>query len=410
MELPEFPKVTATDMTLVLGAESYIDQKQSVFNDPWGKDCLRDFVDLVLNSEKMYFTLPGKKNKGVPSLIAELSASKMLHKLPDAAIRLTPEIEENVFNGFLDLVTKKSKTRFWDWVAFQVVNPIVAEGHRIRIGSMSPDQDHYVPFDSMISSDGYNTWKVNLDRVSDIGVLERVPFIKAPRYLSSYFQKTKYKFDSQNEFLLCYAFDVYRRGWQYMSRVSAADIGATYFPHEIRDDALEASTNKWEILRGNQKMLWSWGDYIVYLLDEYKIERSPQRVAERIIKIQEAMKQTNCPKWFNIGTFEYDDSFKELIQQTLDKTARKAKLPVLRMREDPQAVELITAIIEIAFDFVVSPLLSIGKGMRVIIKTISPDLVGRLEMNVENQSRNAIRMFHKGAFGYPGLMLGGGNR
>ena len=89
----ESPRVTATDMTLLLGAESYIRRSESVYNDPWSKDCLRDFIDLVLNSEQMYFTLPGQKNKGVPTLVRELAG--LLHKLPDAAIYLTPEVEES---------------------------------------------------------------------------------------------------------------------------------------------------------------------------------------------------------------------------------------------------------------------------------------------------------------------------
>jgi len=286
MEPSEFPKVTATDMTLALGAESYIDHHRDIYNDPWGKECLRDFVDLVLNSEKMYLTLPGKKNKGVPALIKELSASKLLHRLPDAAIHLSLGTEENIFSGFINLVAREPEAAWlWDWLAFQLVNPIVTEGHRVRVGSMVPDQENRTPADGMISSDGYEAWKSNFSKAHEVELLNRVPPIKVRQYLTNYFERTKYKFSSEQEFFLCYAFDVYRRGWQYMSRVSATDVGATYFPHKIRNDALEKSTNQWRVLRQKQKILWSWGDYIVSLLEEYKIARSPERVAEQIVKI-----------------------------------------------------------------------------------------------------------------------------
>lgn len=413
MEPLEIPTTTATDMTLVLGAESYIDNRRNDYNDPWGKECLRDFVDLVLNSEKFYFTLPGKKNKGVPSLISELSASKLIHRLPDAAIHLKPSTEKKIFNGFANLVLGEDREWIWDWLKFQLINPIVTEGHRIRVGSMTKKQEASPP-DGMISDDGYQTWKNNLSKALENELMIRVPTIEAHRYLLDYLRTTSYKFRSEKEFFLCYAFDVYRRGWQYMGRVNAADIRATYFPHKLRNSALENSTGKWRIFHQNQKALWSWGDYIVTLIEEYKLERSPQRIAERIIKIQEAMQETKCPKWFNIGTFVDDDPFRVTVQEKINRTIKKAKLPMLRIAEDPQAIELVKTIIEIAFNLVPGPISSIPKGFHVIIKTLDPKAVGtlgvnlnKLEMSLEEDKRKIVNLFYKGTvYGYPGLVVG----
>jgi len=239
--------------------------------------------------------------------------------------------------------------------------------------------------------------------------MNNVPPIEIRRYLANYFKSTKYNFVSEREFFLCYAFDVYRRGWQYITRAGAADVGATYFPHRIRNDALDKSTNKWEIVDDNQRLLWSWGEYIVRLIDEYKIERSPEKVAERIIKIHEAMKETKCPKWFNIGVLEGDDLFKDVVQQTVVKTAKKARLPLLRMREDPEAVEWIEAIIGMAFDIIGLPILSGEKLVRLFVKRVAPDFIGKVEVSIEDNRRRVINLFHKGAFGYPGLVIGSSN-
>ena len=44
------------------------------------------------------------------------------------------------------------------------------------------------------------------------------------------------EFDSPVEFALCYAYDVFHRGWPYAEAVSSN--GATYVPHPVRNRAL----------------------------------------------------------------------------------------------------------------------------------------------------------------------------
>jgi len=112
---------------------------------------------------------------------------------------------------------------------------------------------------------------------------------------------------------------------------------------------------------------------------------------------------------FNVGMLEDENAFKGLVQQTIDKTVKKAKLPILRIREDPQAVELVETIIGIVFDFVAGKIPSVIKCVRVIVKTVNPDAIGKLEMRTEDSRRKIINLFYKGTFGYPGLVVGSGN-
>ena len=116
-----------------------------------------------------------------------------------------------------------------------------------------------------------------------------------------------------------------------------------------------------------------------------------------------------CPKWFNVGILEDENAFKDLVQQTIDKTVKKAKLPILRIREDPQAVELVETIIGIVFDFVAGKIPSVMKCVHVIVKTVNPDAVGKLEMSIEDSRRKVINLFYKGTFGYHGLVVGSGS-
>ncbi len=397
-------RVTSTDMTLVLGAESYVRRDQYP-SDPSGRECLRDFVDLVLNSDKMYFTLPGSEDRGTSVLIQRLG--RLLSRLPEAAaINLTPQTELRVLDGLIDLAVHRSRDWLRRWLEFQLLNPIVTEGHRIRVGG------------KIISKQGYQIWTQHRERIIEkvpTGIHPLVPAVKLPEYL----EDERSAFNSTDEFLLCYAFDVYRRGWQYLSTVSAADIGATYIPHELRNDALEVATDAWRTLHLSQDLLWSWGRYIVELLDEpeYEHERSPERIAERILAIREAMDDVGCPKWHHVHIIEEDGSFRPQsplkgFHQLIEETAHKAGLPLLREHKDRAADQIIRTGLETIPDIVelskdvppVSIIFSGSKFILAILKRVRPDAVGRLE----SQKRRAVGFFLKGRFGYRGLLPSSG--
>ena len=185
-------QATATDVTLVLGAESYI-RRNNYPSDPSSRECLRDFVDLILNSEKMYLTLPGSEDQGTPVLIQRLGG--ILSRLPEAAIDLTPETELKVRDGLVNLAADRGRDWLRRWLEFQLFNPIVTEGHRTRVGGR------------MISEGGRQIWEIHRQLIMaqvPQNIYPLVPASKIPKYLEEEIRT----FSSTDEFLLCYSFDV----------------------------------------------------------------------------------------------------------------------------------------------------------------------------------------------------------
>src|SRR5262249_270133 len=116
----------ATDMTLVLGAESYILKNKTNFppSDPFGRKSLQAFIDLFLNAEKMYFTLPGTQDTGAPILIKQLGTH--LNKFSKGAVQLSQQTEELVFKSFAELIESNNITSLQileEWLKFQMLNP-----------------------------------------------------------------------------------------------------------------------------------------------------------------------------------------------------------------------------------------------------------------------------------------------
>ena len=293
----------ATDMTFVLGAESYI-VRNGFPRDPSANKCLQDFIDLFLNAKDMYFTLPDDQDKGTPILIQRLS--NHLHKLSRGNIELSPQTEKKLLTHFMKLIerecasTLQEQTWLQRWVSFQILNPIVTEGHKYRVSKKG---------EKMISQSGYQIWQQYREKISKKRLLQKVNLAPHRRYLEELMKYVKPElatFSSLDEFLMCYAFDVYRRGWQYMEavRVSGEAVGveATYFPHKLRNDALCVATNKWTEVSDCQEILWSWGGYIVQLLDEpgYEREQEPERVVDHVLAIRDAIKKNResiPPRW-----------------------------------------------------------------------------------------------------------------
>src|SRR5207237_9743190 len=107
----------------------------------------------ILNSEKMYFTLPRSESRGIPVLIKRLGG--LFKKLPDAAIALTPEIESDILDGFLELTRNRGQDWLCQWLEFQLLNPIVSRRHYFRVGG---EQKGWLG-KRVISDDGREIWE-----------------------------------------------------------------------------------------------------------------------------------------------------------------------------------------------------------------------------------------------------------
>jgi hypothetical protein len=384
----------ATDMTLVLGAESYILKNKNNFlpSDPFGRKSLQAFIDLFLNAEKMYFTLPGTQDTGAPILIKQLGTH--LNKFSKGAVQLSQQTEELVFKSFVELIASNNIASLGileEWLKFQMLNPIVTEGHRYRVHEKG---------ERLIPEDSYQIWNEESTRLlqGKLNPLQshlRDSTKKFNNEVNNYLHIELSRFSSLEDFLLCYLFDNYRRGWQYIEGVKAAGdaegIEAVYFPHALRNHALNSSTANWQDIQLKQNQLWSWGGYIVELLNEpeYEQERSPEKVVEYILAIHEAMDKTGCPRWDYEDIFDRNGKIKnkkylKKLHTYVEETANRAKLPLLRLQESEATL--------------------IEKLAHLAVRFVSPALVidPKSEMRLRRLARNIP--FYKGNFGYRGLL------
>jgi hypothetical protein len=383
----------ATDMTLMLGAESYILKNNNLPSDPFGRDCLQTFVDLFLNTEKMYFTLPGTQDKGTPKLITQLGSH--LGKFSKGAVQLSTEIEQNVFEGFIKLLESgdvRLLRSLREWLNFQMLNPIVTKGHRYRIHEKG---------ERLVPDESYQIWMERRELVLKNRQFLQNNFAKYTDTFNTitfeYIQTELNRFNSIEDFLLCYLFDTYRRGWQYIEGVriasEAAGIKAIYFPHALRNHALHLATDNWQTIQIHQNRLWSWGGYIVELINEpeYEQERSPEKVIHYLLAISEAVEKTGCPKWDYETLFDKNGNVKnkkylKKLHNYIAETADSARLPLLRIQDTILETTLIEKLAHLAIRFV-SPRLVIDAKSEMDLRRLTNSLP-----------------FYKGTFGYRGLL------
>ena len=130
--------------------------------------------------------------------------------------------------------------------------------------------------------------------------------------------------------MLCYAFDVYRRGWQYFGSIGNTDSSAIYFSHMIRDDAFDAINKAWENMEFCQNNLWSWGEYLIRILEspEYGKTFSVSMIFDKILALQQII-GSGFPRWHYINIS--GDYNSESFQSYLIIEKQKMNRPQMRL-------------------------------------------------------------------------------
>jgi hypothetical protein len=312
-------------MTLLLGAESGLHPVSKGVPDPRARTLLIDLIDILCNSDAVCLVLPSDKAYA-PKLCAELF--DFFTPLPRAAVQLHSNIEASIRNSFLHLAFNQGQT-LKQWAQFQATNPIVTSSHFQRMSAIASGKDQER---RLISDDAIELWNYPKRR--------RHPFLNllsndwSDIQLPLNYRAEAKKFDSTGDFLLCYAFDVYRRGWQYQK--NSHSMNATYFPHYIRDAALMGLPNIWARKASEWRRYWSWGTYVLEVLEEdgYKHLRSPEGLAEIVRNLKASIEKTECPRWVSIPTFSrLSNRYARYLGHHLNETAQAASLPLLFNRK-----------------------------------------------------------------------------
>jgi hypothetical protein len=196
----------------------------------------------------------------------------------------------------------------------------------------------------MVSDEGFKAWQNASSRVLSLGWPRLVDPARVPHFVREHSRGME-----SGEFSLCYAFDVYRRGWQYAERVRGLQNRSAYVPHSLRENCLE-NTAKWAAVEFRQDTLWSWGKYICAVLrdDDLSAFRTAEAVAGMVGRIKATIAQPHgrAPTWDGSGAIGADGQladrkFIEHLQEWVVWIAREADLPLLR-RSDPVSGSLST--------------------------------------------------------------------
>jgi hypothetical protein len=236
-------RFSSIDMTLALGAESFIQHRQnpSLGLDPSGESCFVNLIDLAVNSRICFLTWPSTEDYLYrPKLLERLPS---IQKIPNcASVRLQPAIEKRVFDAFWQVFRAFGYEWFAQWWTSHFSDPVVLKHYLPRLGKTASKL-------STISDVGLAIWSkyitpTRIKRLQPLGPLPK----NAPHIVYQY----------------CYAYDVFRRGWQYAEATRLENRDIKYCPHQLRQRALSDASASW--IEQTRSRHWSWGRCIAYII------------------------------------------------------------------------------------------------------------------------------------------------
>jgi hypothetical protein len=328
IDLPSFD-AAATDLTLFRGAESFVwECAGEPLSDPDGRKCLATLIDLIVNTDSLYLTFP--RNEAPSGLSPRLR--EFFKSLPDAALVLTEETESNLRRGFCTWLLHRGRGWTAQWVNFHLRHPLNISGHSARLGG------------PWITEEAHSRWSA-LKEETEFSAIASWPAVIQGHDLPWETQEELRRTGlSAHDFGLCYAFSVYRRGWQYLERVRTGTDMAAYVPHRLRSSALDlgAGIDAWSQVSFRQENLWSWGSYLCEVLGDEKFPsyRSVDEIGKLVGRVKNAMAKTSCPTWNQARVFDADGQivdleYLQMLQEWVRDTAQEAGLPLLRRLEGP---------------------------------------------------------------------------
>lgn len=320
------PRNACVDLTLIWGAESFLSAKPNAPADPWGERSFRHLVDVTLGSADVFVPIPADDNDATYRALA--SALKSNARLSDTKYRsgsLLPETEASIAGAFRHIVSRlRSRAELAAWLRFQLgaarfeTYPDSAADHRRQ----------------PITDGGAAAWTAIADEVLRLASGMPLDFAEDEAIAKEYAVREHAR--SLTEFKLLYAFDLFRRGWQYAA--FAAENGSTYFPHALRDECLESRGAAWTVIERMEALTFSWSRYFVHLVAVHPEFRSSKAIGELLRRVRDAMSEEKELPWAHFDfrlSREREPSNEELemLQETVryvNRVAVHAQLPLIR--------------------------------------------------------------------------------
>ncbi|RJO71131.1 MAG: hypothetical protein C4523_04755 [Myxococcales bacterium] len=263
--------------------------------------------------------------------------------------------------------------------------------------------------ENLVSETGRQSWITHYDEYFKP---LKIKYLAHGIQLPPKYDRASHDFRTWEEFCVCYAFDVYRRGWEYLERVRLG--GEKYLPHKLRDLGTDLPTVSWRDFNMRVDIFANWGEYISNLLSDpgSPAYRDPKLLAELIRRIRSATREHKLHLLkLDLTEGVSDHEYLKEIQQEYRAVVKDAKVPIIPSHQPLDRAQEINEVTSIAIDLAVGIPCLVLTLVRLLIKTLdSLDWVKRIETKVEcietattQFKRHAVDRVYKGKYGYTGL-------
>jgi hypothetical protein len=382
--------LSAVDMTLILAADSFMRRRlpgcQNVPADPEGGKCLSDFIDLLVNSDACFLMLPTIEDYSTPLVFArQIPGLKRLRNC--ATVQLNKTTEKRVIREFQRLLSDHD----WlsQWFKSHWGNPTTPRNQYPALGKLARRF-------ATISDEGWSMLMQHFTKSE----LARLPPLAPSMPEEPYLKHDVNRAGGYVAYQYAYAFDAFRRGWQYAASSNLKQRQIWYYPHRLRQKALGNDAQGW--IESKRDKFWSWGRCVVAAIDSSPGGIEPERVADWI----NGLSESNAPRWLELSDViasgidnrESRLAVRDLIEM-LEVVARSAGIPRSLLTLPPLPMKLG----RFAFEQIMERC-HLTTAMGVLHILPSSKAMELVSYNASEWAKDAANFFCKGAFGYPGLV------
>ena len=397
---PIAPERACVDLTLIWGADSYLTSSAQDPADPWRENSFRLLVDVALGAPDVFFPIPENDGDAAARAFGSaLNQGARLSSTSYAPAVLPPDTELAVVNGFRALMNNvTARLDLAKWIAYQL-SASRFESYAAWTGSKRQP----------ITQDGAETWSKCRGEMLDLAGNLKIAADEsdlAARYAITTFAS------SPREFMLLYAFDGYRRGWQYAEYAGTRD--AVYFPHTLRSGCLARKGAAWVTIEDLDGLSFSWSRYFLNLITEVPAYRDCFTIGQFLQRVRMAIEEDHEPRWTHLRianamrerpTPETLDAVRSMFAY-LNRIATRAELPVLRRKPDASTLAKATTLlgsqlVKLAADDnpFLAPFCWLFEGVTKAVK-----LIPSAKVWIEKKEHAIPAAVFRGGYGYRGLV------
>lgn len=383
---------SSVDMTLALGAESFLRYRHDPARgvDPSGESCFINLVDLVINSKICYLTWPSSEGyQHRPELLERLSLD---NEIPNcASVHLNKTTEKRVFKAFWEVFQSFGYEWFARWWNSHFSDPIVIQHHLPRLGNKARDL-------KTITDEGFGWWR-ELMKEDELKQLQPLGFLpdNAPHITED---AKKVYAESIAPYQYCYAYDVFRRGWQYAEATRQAErFDIRYCPHQLRQRALSDASDSW--IEQARMRHWSWGRCIANI-----VKTNPEPIPlGQVTDWINGLVAANPPKWTEIPTITNigsEDEYRKAVNDLLEplrQAAHLAKIPRQKIKPLTLGIKVGKLSIDIMFDA-----LKLSAVHTLLEMLPHSKVLDSVKFYASESIKDAVNHYQTGTFDYPGLL------